>query len=282
MEGSINFESLLAKLRAQGVSKGDMVYVASDVTGLLDDARRQLGIRMTERDAYLDIFINALQTLVTESGTLLFPVFTWGFCKGKPFDVHHTRCQVGALNNWVLMHRREFQRTRHPIYSFLVWGRRAADLLALENHDAFGMDSPFAYLHRHRGKMVLFDVNLQRGFTFMHYVEESVCVPYRYFKAFKGIYVDTDGHADERIYTMYVRDLSIRSQEYLRDAFPEENGVLKRTSWHDLKLGVIDLAGAYLLYHDDLLLHGGCECYHFDGYAIDWTQPPTHEDDLVR
>lgn len=278
-----DFEGLLAALRAQGVGAGDMVYVASDVTGLLNDARRRFGVRTpAQRDAYLDAFVNALQSLVTEEGTLLFPAFTWDFCKGEKFDLRHTKCRVGALNNWVLGHRADFQRTKHPLYSFLVWGRRAADLLALGNRDAFSSDSPFAYLHRHRGKMLLFDVSLQRGFTFMHYVEESVRVPYRYFKAFRGKYVDAEGREEERVYTMYVRDLAIQSQEYLRDGFLEEHGVLRRTAWQDLTLGVIDLAAAYPLYHDDLLLHGGSECYNFTNYIIDWTQPPTHEDDILR
>ena len=278
-----DFEELLASLRAAGIGAGDMVYVTSDVTGLLDDARRRLGVRTPqERDAYLHAFIDALQSLVTESGTLLFPAFTWKFCKGQAFDVRRTRSQVGALNNWVLAHRTDFRRTQHPIYSFLVWGRRAADLLALQNRDAFASDSPFSYLHRHRGKMLLFDVSLQRGFTFMHYVEESVRAPYRYLKAFRAPYIDADGSESERVYTMYVRDLAIQMQEYLRDAFPEEHGALQRSAWNGLTLGIIDLAAAYPLYYDDLLLHGGRECYHFTDYAIDWTQPPTHEDDLQR
>ena len=208
-----DFDELLTMLRAQGVGAGDMVYIASDVTGLLNDARRNYGVRTpAARNAYLNDFIDALQSLVTEEGTLLFPAYTWDFCKGKAFDVRRTPCRVGALNNWVLTQRRDFQRTQHPIYSFLVWGRRAADLLALQNRDAFASDSPFAYLHRHGGKMLLFDVSLQRGFTFMHYVEESVHVPYRYLKAFRASYIDANGQKDERIYTMYVRDLSIESR----------------------------------------------------------------------
>ena len=277
------FDGLVAALRAQGVGTGDMIYITSDVTGLMNTARKRFGVRTAvERDAYLDAFVNALQSLVTMEGTLLFPAFTWSFCKGKPFDIRRTYSQVGALNNWILMHRDDFRRTKHPLYSFLVWGKRSADLLALENRDAFGNDSPFSYIHRHHGKLLLFDVNLQRGFTFMHYVEESIRVPYRYLKAFRGRYTDAGGNTDERIYTMYVRDLDIVSQEYLRDSFPEERGLLLRFSWQDLTLGVLDLAMAYSLYCDDFRMHGGRECYHFTNYAIDWTNPPTHEDDLVR
>ena len=58
--------------------------------------------------------------------------------------------------------------------------------------------------------------------------------------------------------------------------------MLKRGMWHDLSLGVIDLMAAYPLYRDDLLLYGGRECYHFKDYVINWTQEPTHEDDLRR
>ena len=269
-------------LRTHGIHAGDSLYIASNVSRLLTSAQ-ELGVRTSvQRDAFLDACVQSFQDLVTEDGTLLFPLFTWDFCHGLPFDIRHTPGRVGALNNWIFAKRKDFRRTMHPIYSFLVWGKRAPEFLAMENHDSFGSDSPFAYLHRHGGKMLLFDVCVERSFTFVHYVEECIHAPYRYLKAFRGTYVDAEGQETERTYTMYVQDLSISSEKLLYDDFLAEKEVLDRFSWNGMTIGIIDLAKAFDVYRDDLRLHGGQACYHFTNYAIDWTKPPTHEDDLVR
>lgn len=279
---TVYFSSLQELLRAHGVKPGDLLYVASNVTRLLTDAQKH-GVRTpAQRDVFLGACVASFQDLVTEQGTLLFPLFTWDFCHGLPFDIRKTPGKVGAFNNWCFTHRKDFQRTQHPIYSFLVWGKKAPDFLAMENHDSFGSDSPFAYLHRHGGKMILFDVCVERSFTFVHYVEECIHAPYRYLKAFRGPYIDAEGRESDRIYTMYVQDLAIQSEKLLYDDFLAEQGALDRVAWNGMTIGIIDLAKAFDVYREDLMKHGGRACYRFTDYAIDWTQPPTHEDDLVR
>ena len=162
-----------------------------------------------------------------------------------------------------MLNRVELLRTRHTIYSFLVRGKYADKLLGLENEDSFGSNSPFAWLHHHEGKMLLLSVNLQRGFTFMHYVGESVHVPYRYMKNFRGKYRDTDGSEEIRSYTMYVRDLDIESQEYLPDAWLEEAGVMRKEMFSRYPLKVISLPEAYDVVADDLLHNVGEHSYDF-------------------
>ena len=38
--------------------------------------------------------------------------------------------------------------------------------------------------------MIFFDISVQQGITFVHYVEETLQVPYRYFKSFCSDYID--------------------------------------------------------------------------------------------
>jgi len=59
-------------------------------------------------------------------------------------------------------------------------------LLSFTNESSFGSDSPFAYLHREKGKMLMIGVDYQSSFTFVHYVEECRQVNYRYIKTFNG------------------------------------------------------------------------------------------------
>lgn len=279
------YEEMLGNLpeamKQAGIGKGDMVYIASDASLLLLEARKKCGVKTaSQRNAFLNSFIDALQEVVGAQGTLLFPVFSWSFCRGEGFDIRYTPGEVGAMNNWVLEHRQDFRRTKHPLYSFMVWGYRANALVNMENTDAWGNDSPFAYLHENGGKMLLLNVALQRGFTFMHYVEEAVQVPYRYQKNFCGSYTDVQGLTHERSYTMYVRDLAISSQGYAPDSMLEEKGIVKMIKWGDLTLKGFILADSFSIVADDLLHNGGRMCYKFANYELEWGKGATHADDL--
>lgn len=268
-------------LKKLGIGRGDILYIASDATLLLAEARRCYHVRMPqEREEFLHAFVDVLQKVVGPTGTLLFPVFTWAFCRGKHFDVRVTKGEVGALNNWVLAQRKEFRRTQNPMYSFMVWGGAAKELLALSDIDAWDETSPFAYLHRHGGKMLLLHVSLQRAFTFMHYVERSIKVPYRYLKNFRADYTDENGNTEERSYILYVRDMSIISHENLPDVLLETPGAMRMEKWGNLTVKSIDLPWAYDIVKEDLLQHGGVHCYQFENYQIDWERGATHGDDL--
>lgn len=273
---------LVAALCTAGVGSGDLLYVASDITLPLAEARKNKGVQTREqRETFLGDIVDTLQQVVGEKGTLLFPVFTWAFCRGEGFDIRRTPGEVGVFSNWIMKNRREFQRTRHPIYSFMVWGRAAGQLASLTNTDSWGCDSPFAYLHEHEGKMLLLSVSLRRGFTFMHYVGESIRVPYRYRKDFRGSYTDMDGKTTERVYSMYVRDMTIKSEEYEPDEWLDEAGVTCVSQWGRSILRIVDLPKAYEIVKDDLLHGGGRYCYKFTNYKIDWQSGPTHADELL-
>ena len=275
------YESLKKTLTKLEIKQGDILYIASDVTLLLSEARKLYGIKSTsERNAFLNNFLDAFKDAVGDVGTLLVPVFTWEFCRGNGFDVVKTKGETGAFGNWVLAQRKDFIRTQHPMYSFMVWGKDAVSLAAMDNKDAWGTDSPFAYLHKKRARLLLFNVSLQRGFTFMHYVGRSIRVPYRYMKDFHGRYIGSDGKVEERCYSMYVRDLAISSEEFLPDSFLDEAGVTKVSCLGNNTLRIVDLADAYEVVKDDLQNHGGEHCYKFINYKIDWSKGATHDDEI--
>jgi len=272
------FQMALGEL---GIQSGDILYVASDITLLLNEVRKHLDIKTSEqRNEFLGSFVDCFQHGVGENGTLLFPVFTWDFCKGRTFSVLKTQGETGALSNWILNSRKDFLRTRHPIYSFMVWGKDGNLLKTMKNKSSWGADSPFFYLHHHKAKLLLCNVSLQRGFTFMHYVEESIKVPYRYQKDFTSSYIDEDGHCSEKTYSMYVRDLDIQSEEYLPESFLDERNITKNALCGKMHLKVIDLEKAYAIVADDLKKNRGRNCRIFHNYEMDWTKGATHDDEV--
>lgn len=261
-------------LRENGIGKGDVLYVASDVSGVLIDARRDLGITSAEdRGLLCDGLVTALQETVGPDGQLLFPVFSWAFCKGEPFDRRGSRGQVGILGNHILLQRSDFARTAHPMYSFMTWGRDTETLCRMQNQESWGRQSPFAYLHSVGAKQLNLNVSTQRSFTFQHYVEQSLEVPYRYPKYFMGRYVDLDGSAEVRTYSMYVRDLDIQMKEYLPEAFVLNSGCARHVNWRSIYFTILDLKKAYDVLARDLRENGGRELYSFTDYRLQWDQP---------
>lgn len=255
-----------------GIKKGDILYIGSDVAAVVVLAGRELEFEgRADRDVFLNHLVDNIKEHVGEEGTLLVPVYSWKWCKGEPFDYYKTQGEVGAFNNFILNNRTDFKRTKHPIYSFMVWGKDAKMLLEMNNQEAWGVASPFYYLHHNGGKE--FDINVSglRSMTFKHYVEMSCRMPYRYPKYFLADYTDENGVTEERCYSMYVRDLSIKMKSSQDNAFFEESGAAVTEMFHDYVLHVIDLPKAYDALKDDILNNGAKNVYHFEDYTPDFS-----------
>jgi len=183
------------------LKKDDTLLVSSNILPFAYYSGLELG-----RAFNPTAFIDDLQSTIPE-GTLLFPVFNYGFCEGATFDYKNTPPQnMGTLSN-AAFNRPDFSRTKHPVFSFMVWGKLKEEFLALNNSDAFGLDSPFALLYDMNAKNLLIDIPYNESFTFAHFVEEQERAPYRYTKSFTSDYIDEHGNKNRRTITLYVRRL---------------------------------------------------------------------------
>ncbi len=263
------------KIIELGVGAGDMLYVASDITGLLYLAKTECGVRVKQRDDFLNAFVDMLQEVVGPEGTLLFPVFSWDWCRGNGFDYRSTPGEVGALNNWILKNREDFTRTKHPIYSFMVWGKNAHRLAAMSNQDAWSDAGPFTYLRDNNGKQLFFDIEAHQGITFGHYVEQCVDVPYRHPKYFFGEYTDKYGVTEKRCYSMYVRDLEVVQEISITNDWLVSLGVAKHDQVDGIDLTVCNLAQAYPFIVKDMRENNGANTLKFENYELDWKKGKT-------
>ncbi|ARR01715.1 aminoglycoside N3'-acetyltransferase [Campylobacter vicugnae] len=258
-------QRVIKALSALGIGKGDILYIASDITSFgieVVNAKQDINECFNE-------LISGLQNLVGDSGTLMFPIYSWDFNKGKSFDIRYTVGGTGALSNWILKNRPDFIRTAHPIYSFMVWGKDANMLASMNNIDCFGQFSPFGYMYKCDAKMIFFNVPIRRGVTFTHYVEESLQVPYRYFKPFSAKYIDSNGIESNRTYVMYVRDMNIKSKEYMPDSFYKD--IVKEIKFDSFYIKLLGSRDTFRLTADDLLNNGGKNIYKFENYELDWS-----------
>ncbi len=199
---------------------------------------RTFGRAKTDGATLLKSLAETLIDAVGPAGTLVVPTFSYSFCKNEVFDVQHTPATVGVLNEYFRGWPR-VKRTSHPIFSVAVWGEKRLQLLAVGD-DCFGQDSIFALVHRLGGKIVFFGCGIE-ACTFIHYVEQSHGIPYRYFKTFSGTVVD-ETESRERRCTYFVRylDASVvldlgRLNEALMD-----DGAMKGASVGDGRIFAVD------------------------------------------
>ena len=150
-------------------------------------------------------FLRALKRLAASGITLAFPTFTFGFCRGAPFDEKTSRSETGVLGEWVL----ELDgavRSAHPIYSFALIGPLAAKLAAARNSTTFGDDSTLALFEAENARIVMLGCGWEYCTQFHRY-EERAKVPYRHYKTFHGPVAFAGGPPVPSEATMFVRDL---------------------------------------------------------------------------
>lgn len=184
------------------IEEGDIVDVASDLASILMYCHRE---KLT-----FDInkMIDKLQQCIGNNGTILIRTFSWDFCHGKKFDILKSPGRVGSLGNAALK-RADFKRTRHPIYSWMVWGKHQKELCSLGNKASFGKDTSFDFLYKHNGKQITIGNTHRVACTQVHHCEALAEVPYRFEKNFTGIYADELGMESQQTFSMHVRPYNI-------------------------------------------------------------------------
>ena len=136
--------------------------------------------------------------------TLLVPTFTFSFCNGNDYGVQTSRSKMGALNEYIRKLPGAI-RSVDPLMSSVLIGEDR-DLVEDLGKHSIGANSTFDKLHR-RGAAVTFlfvGTTVSECFTYTHYVEERLAIPYRYNRDFTGSITDGD-RSWEDTYTLFVR-----------------------------------------------------------------------------
>jgi aminoglycoside 3-N-acetyltransferase len=150
--------------------------------------------------------------------TVCVPVFTFSFCNGESYCVQTSASKMGAFNEYI---RRlpGARRSIDPLMSTALMGTEQ-DLVANVGRDSIGEHSTFDKLHQ-RGlgvKFLFLGTTVSECFTYTHYVEERLNVPYRYNRDFTGSITD-EGRTWEDTYRLFVR---------YKGVLPSSSGMLER------------------------------------------------------
>ena len=234
---TLSYSQLVNSLHSLGLQPGDGVLVHS--------ALQFLG----QPEGGLEMYLQALGSVVNIPqvfqsgensaaldrdkllGTLAVPTFNFGFARGEPFDSRYTpSVGMGAFAELVRQHPAA-QRTPHPMQSIAVIGKDAADLASRDTPSAFDPGSAFERMLELDFKIFLLGADVQ-AISLLHYAEQQVGVPYRYWKEFRGR-VRLNDDWEKRSYRMYVRDLELDPQIILH---PVQHRLEERGQWRSQPL----------------------------------------------
>ncbi len=189
------FDDLVAALRQVGVQAGDIIFTHVDLAALgMPELASPDGQRRNRRalgEAICTLINAAVTHVIGEGGTWLVPTYSYSFGKQQIYDPAITPSSVGTFTEW-FRQQAGVMRSADPMFSVAGIGPRAAQLFAKLPHDCFGPDCIYDRLHRANAKIVNLGVGV-RDMTFLHYVEQSVGVPYRFKKLFLGQQMLNDG-----------------------------------------------------------------------------------------
>lgn len=212
-------EQVVESLRALGVQRGDGLLVHSAIQYL---GRPTGG---------LQIYLDAIRSVIGEEGTIAVPAFNFGFARGERYDPLETPSQgMGSFSEFIRLQPGSL-RTPHPMQSLAVLGRYGADLASRDTGSAFDPGSAFERMLELDFKLLLLGAD-ETAISIFHYAEQRAKVPYRYWKEFSGEYHSGRGW-EQRTYRMYVRDLELNPQLTLK---PVVCRMLAQDQWHSVNL----------------------------------------------
>lgn len=204
------------------------------------------------------LFLDSIKKNIKPHQTLLIPTYNWSFCHNKPFDYKNTTSAVGLLGNLALQDS-DFKRTKHPIYSFAVYGKDKDLLCKLDYKSSFGKDSVFAYIANTKSLQIGLGLNI---YTITHYVEETEYydkIDFRYLKDFTNDYIDEYGNVELKTYSMYVRDYdkNVKIDISPITSYMLNNKLISVKQYGNVDIYLMDIHTALDIIRDDLKQTGG-------------------------
>ena len=130
------------------------------------------------------LILQQLHAVVGTRCTIAMPTYVMDYPRTRTFDVERSRPHTGALAEAML--KAGGARTLQPMYSYVVDGPMATDILALRPSLAWGDDSFMGFAYARNARFVSLGLPWRKSFAYYHLAEVRMAVPYRYPKRFPG------------------------------------------------------------------------------------------------
>ena len=209
---------ILNALRKIKVSESDIVYAHTDINFGFPN-------HFLKKNDLLDSLLKIFKKLKLK--TLIFPTYTFSFCKNEIFNYYRTETKMGVLNEFI---RKKYKdnRSLDPLLSNVLIGKNQY-LVRNIGKQSIGKNSTFDLMAKSNEKIkfVFFGSSLHKCFTFMHYLEFIEKVNYRYQRNFSGIIVDNKKQYKDK-FQLFVRysDINSSNGSLLYEQFMKKNKIL--------------------------------------------------------
>ena len=228
------------KLKKLGIKSGDTIMIHGDA-GIAEQIN-------TKSKKKTNILFNEIIKIIGVKGNILIPSFTYSACEKKVFNVLNTKSVLGKFSE-DFRKKTKVNRTEHPIFSFLVYGKKFNYFKKSKIDTCFGKDSLFDRFKKINGKIICMGCSFNRV-TFIHHVEEFFNVNYRYKKKFDSK-IKIKNKIISRKIEYFVRKLNQRSSLNLQYLYKK---LLRKKSIKETNLGRynINVVSAKVLFNDCL------------------------------
>jgi len=236
----MEIKEIKIKLRKLGIKSGDTLMIHGDA-----GVAEQLNLKRKKK---INVLFNEIIKLIGVNGNILIPSFTYSACEKKIFNVLNSKSVLGEFSE-SFRSNPQVKRTKHPIFSFLVYGKKFRYFEKSRIETCFGQDSLFDRFKKVNGKIICMGCSFNRV-TFIHHVEELFNVSYRYKKKFDSKIKIKNKILSKKI-EYFVRKLNQRSSLNLKYLYKK---LLRKKSIKETSLGRynVNVISAKILFKDCL------------------------------
>ena len=195
------FTNILDKFN---IKKGSNIYVGVDMVLLI----KFLNLKSKNLKQIADLFLKFLLSRVGKTGTVVIPVFNFDCVSKKRFDQKNSPGQSGMFGN-LLLKKYYKCRTKHPMYSFLVFGNKSYKYMRVNTQNATGKNSLWKNFNNDNFELITFGYHYVRSLTHVHYLENLANVSYRLNKTFQVSYTDINRKKFTANYSFFARKLDL-------------------------------------------------------------------------
>lgn len=171
-------DELTAAYRSVGVSRGRVVYVASNMGRMRTSAAEDGAAVMAQH-------LDTLREIVGPEGVLVVPTACLDLCNtATVFDPVRTPSSGMGVFSEHVRQQPGAERSFHPFWSVAALGGGARALVADVPRHCFGADSIWERLVSADALSLHVGIHPRQSFSIIHHIELEAGVPYRYTKEF--------------------------------------------------------------------------------------------------
>jgi aminoglycoside 3-N-acetyltransferase len=194
---------LIKSLNELGINKGDKIYIHGNASFLHF-------IEGSSNEEKFRFFLDVLMNEIGPDGSLIIPSFTYSHCRNEIYDMANTppAKELGYFADLIFRNKNLFSRTSDPIFSHFFSPSTGLDkyINTQEIYNCFGNDSFFEKMLEINSTILFIGCSFMT--TFIHHIEKTANVSYRFNKRFDGEIINMDNKLIKTSSNYFVRDLS--------------------------------------------------------------------------